>query len=193
MGNTVKQSFFDGLMLGENRGSNTIFHNNFIDNPENAYDETGNTWDNGSSGNYWSDYNGSDTDGDGIGDSPYQIPGNKSQDMYPLMKPYGEQTLDIKITRTGRFGVTITVTNTGTTDVTNVDWNSRLIGGFLLMPSEWYHQGTLSFLAPGQEIILQKVDVFFGIGIIDVQVTVGETTASMQGFLLLFFFISLSE
>ncbi|MCX6663440.1 MAG: right-handed parallel beta-helix repeat-containing protein [Euryarchaeota archaeon] len=193
IGNTVKQSFNDGLSLGDNCVNNTIFHNNFIDNQENAYDETGNTWDNGSSGNYWSDYNGSDNDGDGIGDSPYQIPGNISQDMYPLMKPYAEQTLDIKITRTGRFGVTITVTNTGTNDVTNVDWNSRLNGGFLLVPSERYHQGTLSFLAPGQEIILQKVDVFFGIGIIDVQVTVGEATASMQGFLLLFFFISLSE
>jgi parallel beta-helix repeat protein len=193
IGNTVKQSFNDGLSLGDNCVNNTIFHNNFIDNPENAYDGTGNTWDNGSSGNYWSDYNGSDKNGDGIGDSPYQIPGNKSQDRYPLMKPYGEQTLDIKIMRTGRFGVTITVTNTGIDDVTNVDWNSRLNGGFLLVPSERYHQGTLSFLAPSQEIILQKVDVLFGIGIIDVQVTVGETTVSMQGFLLLFFFIPLSE
>ena len=191
--NTVKQSFWDGLMLGDNCESNTIFHNNFIDNPENAYDETGNTWDNGSSGNYWSDYNGSDTDGDGIGDSPYQIPGNKSQDMYPLMKPYGEQTLDIKITRTSRFSVTITVKNNGTADVTNIDWNSRLIGGFLLVPSERYHQGIVSFLAPGQEIILQKVEILFGFGIIDVQVTVGETTASMRGFLFLFFFIPLSE
>jgi hypothetical protein len=37
------------------------------------------------------------------------------------------------------------------------------------------------------------VYVFFGIGFIDVQVTAGETTASMQGFLLLFFFIPFSE
>jgi parallel beta-helix repeat protein len=193
IGNTVKQSFDDGLCLGDNCVNNTIFHNNFIDNPENAYDETGNTWDNGSSGNYWSDYNGSDTDGDGIGDSPYQIPGNKSQDRYPLMKPYGEQTLDIKIMRTGRFGVTITVKNNGTAEVTNIDWNSRLNGGLLLVPSKRYYEGILSVLASGQEIILQKVDVFFGFGSIDVQVTVGETTASMRGFLLLFFFIRLSE
>ena len=192
VGNTVKQNFLDGIILGENCGNNTIFHNNFIDNSENAIDKTGNTWDNGSSGNYWSDYNGSDNNGDGIGDSPYQIPGNMSQDRYPLMKPYEEQTLDIKITRTGMFGVTITVTNTGTNDVTS-EWNSRLIGSFLLVPSEKYHQGVLSALAPGQEIILQKVNVFFGFGIIDIQVTVGETTASMQGFLLLFFFIPFSE
>jgi parallel beta-helix repeat protein len=191
-GNTVKQNFLYGITLGENCGNNTIFHNNFIDNSENAVDKTGNTWDDGSSGNYWSDYNGSDTNCDGIGDSPYQIPGNMSQDIYPLMKRYELQTLDIKITRTGMFGVTITVTNTGTNDVTS-EWNSRLIGGFLLVPSERSHQGKLSALAPGQEIILQKMNVFFGFGIIDIQVTVGETSASMQGFLLLFFFIPTSE
>jgi hypothetical protein len=37
------------------------------------------------------------------------------------------------------------------------------------------------------------VNVFFGFGSIDVQVSVGETSASMQGFLLLFFFIPTSE
>lgn len=32
-----------------------------------------NIWDNGEEGNYWSDYNGTDLDGNGIGDTPYQI------------------------------------------------------------------------------------------------------------------------
>jgi parallel beta-helix repeat protein len=58
--NTVEQSFWNGLMVGDNCSNNTFYHNNFIDNPGNAYDTTpGNIWDNGSSGNYWSDYNGS--------------------------------------------------------------------------------------------------------------------------------------
>jgi hypothetical protein len=43
------------------------------------------TWDNGSQGNFWTDYNGTDQNGDGLGDTPYVID-PKNQDRYPLMQ-----------------------------------------------------------------------------------------------------------
>jgi len=43
-------------------------------------------WDDGKEGNYWSNYRGVDNDGDGIGDTPYKIYENIT-DNYPLMKP----------------------------------------------------------------------------------------------------------
>jgi parallel beta-helix repeat protein len=182
IGNTVRQSFFDGIILGDHSSNNTIIHNNFIDNPENAYDATGNNWDDGSSGNYWSDYTGGDSDGDGIGDSSYFIPGNASQDRYPLMAPYESQIPDVEITITSRVGLTILVKNRGSEDVVDIDWNSRLSGGLLLLPSERATFGTLMFLAADQELMLQKVNPFIGIGIIEVNVTVGKTTESLKGF-----------
>jgi len=79
---------------------NKVFGNFFIDNSEQVLPNEiefenirmGSSgtdivlWDNGTVGNYWSNYNGTDADGDGIGDTPYVIDEN-NQDNYPLIEP----------------------------------------------------------------------------------------------------------
>ena len=74
-------------MQVEGSSGNILHHNNFIFNHNfNARDTDSNTWDDGSQGNYWDDYTGSDLDGDGIGDTSYLVPGGGgNRDHYPLM------------------------------------------------------------------------------------------------------------
>jgi len=89
-GNTIANNSGYGICLDDLSLDNIIFHNNFINNTFQAGVATGyvNTWDDGypSGGNYWSDYKGKDRNGDGIGDTPYQID-NKNKDNYPFMNP----------------------------------------------------------------------------------------------------------
>jgi hypothetical protein len=72
----------------------TVSHNSFVSNvrqlggclcQESNISEPIHTWDDGKEGNYWSDYNGADANGDGIGDSPYVFD-VQNEDRYPLME-----------------------------------------------------------------------------------------------------------
>jgi parallel beta-helix repeat protein len=88
-GNTLKQndvlSNGYGLYISGSNG-NTLLKNNFIDNINyNAYNTNGiNSW----SFNYYSDYTGSDSNNDGIGDTAYYIEGDSgARDLSPSMQP----------------------------------------------------------------------------------------------------------
>jgi len=85
-----------GFQVGASMG-NRFFHNNIGNHGTQVYLTSGESepidWDDGypSGGNCWSDYNGTDADGDGIGDTSYVI-GDKSTDRYPLASPWGTGT-----------------------------------------------------------------------------------------------------
>ncbi|MEM3054111.1 MAG: NosD domain-containing protein [Candidatus Bathyarchaeia archaeon] len=90
-----EQGIFFGVNSPGNEPINVILsHNSFINNSvhfsgclceEYNPNEPIHTWDNGKEGNYWDNYNGTDADGDGIGDTPYIID-PQNQDRYPLMR-----------------------------------------------------------------------------------------------------------
>jgi nitrous oxidase accessory protein len=78
------------LRIESQAQNNTFYSNAFIGQGELVSIDTtayGNFWDNGINGNFWSNYNGTDANRDGIGDTPYVING-ANVDNYPLMFPY---------------------------------------------------------------------------------------------------------
>jgi parallel beta-helix repeat protein len=89
-----------GVAFGGNHlvaENNIFYHNTFVNNNKNVgynwqINGIGNSWDNGIEGNYWDDYNGTDANGDGIGDTPYIID-DKNQDNYPLMEPVDDSLI----------------------------------------------------------------------------------------------------
>ena len=100
-GNNINNNDIWGIH-SENTIDNKIYLNNFRDSLFNAdSDNSTNFWYltekitytyNGNRytkylGNYWDDYKGTDTDGDGIGDSPYPII-DVDSDHHPLMEPF---------------------------------------------------------------------------------------------------------
>jgi len=68
--------------------SNTFYRNNIINNTSQiGYFGLYNSWDNGAEGNYWDNYNGTDLDGDGIGDTHCPHLG---LDYRPLIEPWNQ-------------------------------------------------------------------------------------------------------
>ena len=90
--NNILKNRIRGLLLFYSK-NNTIFHNNFINNTGSLSSiNSTNSFDNGIEGNYWSNYNGTDNNKDGIGDTPYVIDGD-NKDTYPLMGTFSEFTI----------------------------------------------------------------------------------------------------
>ena len=92
--NSIVFNGWDGIAIwGHNHDDNQIYHNDILKNKRiNARDNSNNIWDNGypSGGNYFDDYNGNDSNGDGIGDTSYYIHDGNNLDRYPLINPLKE-------------------------------------------------------------------------------------------------------
>ena len=84
-------------ILNPNGNLSFLTHNNFVDNRYYAMwtlsmSNDTDYLDNGKEGNYWSSYQGEDSNNDGIGDSPFYLDPTHL-DRYPLMTPYNLSTV----------------------------------------------------------------------------------------------------
>jgi parallel beta-helix repeat protein len=84
-----------GVEMGLEANNNTLYYNFFVNNLQEAKTQSNafNNWDNGTTGNYWSDYqsrypNATEIDSSGIGNTPYAIDPNNI-DNYPLLHQTG--------------------------------------------------------------------------------------------------------
>jgi len=139
VGNTISNSFGDGVYILSSSEPIRTYHNNFVNNKIQAYvvayfpDNGTHTWDNGypSGGNYWSDYNGVDHCSgsaqnicgkpDGIGDTAYYIDA-LNLDHYPLIYPWGPREASPP---SWPGGTTLTAFNLGPFSL-SLNWTSAI-------------------------------------------------------------------
>jgi len=101
LNNNISNNSF-GVFLSYS-SDNNIYLNNFINNTKNAYSyDSTNIWNStepikytykGSNftnymGNYWDNYNGSDANRDGLGDTAHMIPSLYDKDYHPLIEKF---------------------------------------------------------------------------------------------------------
>ena len=95
--NTIKNIGGTGVVLTSNCIECEVYHNNFIENGENALDNSqstyGTLWYKDKEGNYWDDHPGGLKRNRRVWLRPYYIPGSaNSKDRYPLINLNGEKT-----------------------------------------------------------------------------------------------------
>ena len=155
---------------------NNIYHNNFVNNSRGASvaSGSGNIWDLNGQGNYWSDYPPSgDTDGDGIGEIPYQI--SPGTDNNPLIYTWSEHDI-----RTLSVSASPTEVNRGAiTNITvKIRNNANISVSETFTATAYYSTTPIGTMTVSWEYIYRDVDSSGKVSVGDVRLTpVGSYSA----------------
>jgi parallel beta-helix repeat protein len=163
--NTFQNNNANGIFLTSSSTDNTIYLNDFNDWEDNGYpnarDDGSNNWNYNSQGNYWDDYDGYDSEPDGIGDTPYSINGNGgNKDFFPLgdfqsMNEKPVAYIDSISPNPAASGQSISFNGHGSDDGDIVNWEWRSNGN-LISSSEDFQRS--NFLAGSYEISFRVQD-----------------------------------
>jgi hypothetical protein len=114
------QPFFNNTVSGSIRLS--VFENSFVNNAVQAKINMSNSvidWAKNQRGNYWSDYYGTDSNRDGIGDTSYVING-ENVDNYPLMFPFDIENNTVVLPPPEPFPTKLVIASTITVAVVGI-------------------------------------------------------------------------
>jgi parallel beta-helix repeat protein len=161
--------------------NNLIYHNNFFDNHINAFESSiyecyNNSWNYTYpiGGNYWHDYLGVDEEGDGIGDTPYNISNGFNKDYLPLIEPWEEPqgqepVLSLSIKRGLLIDkVSAKLENIGNIPASDVTMSLEVEYGFLF---KTITKTDIVTIFPGEFSTIEIVRIT-GLGFINVKFTV---------------------
>ncbi len=192
--NTIKNTLDTGIKIHPSPLSpapfnNTFYHNNLINNTNQALDLGANIWNSDyNEGNYWDDYDGTDTNRDGIGDTSYDIADN-SKDFFPLMEKYQIVDISMKIAFIDFGKVSVYVTNIGNQAISDFQW-SLIVEGGIFGGVNISSNGTIDALEVDKltKISTPEKSLMYRLGLLTVEATVkagiSEYKKTFYGFVL---------
>ncbi|MCK4477709.1 PKD domain-containing protein [Candidatus Bathyarchaeota archaeon] len=133
IGNSIIENS-NGIYIEAYSQNNTFYRNNIINNTlqVNIFPPARSSWDNGVEGNYWSDYEGIDLDGDGVGDTALD---HLWVDSYPLIEIWNKTRTYIVDSNGDSYEVVVNCNYT----VASFAFNQTLrqISFYITGPSGW--------------------------------------------------------